>query len=341
MRILITGAAGFIGFHLSQKLVALGHEIVGLDNINGYYRNALKFDRLGQLGIPLDSAARFNFLCTSDMHKNFSFVRFNLEDGKALTELFSEHQFEMVVHLAAQAGVRYSLDNPHAYVNSNIVGFLNILECCRNHEIIHLIYASSSSVYGLNKKVPFSVEDKVNQPISLYAATKRSNELMAHTYSHLFQLSVTGLRFFTVYGPWGRPDMAMYKFTEAIINGKPIKVFNNGLMERDFTYVDDIVNGILEIINKRGVQKIKAKSLFELYNLGSSKSIQLKELIETIEHCLDLKAKRILLPLQPGDVVKTWADMKDFKAAFDYTPSTEFSKGVNDFVKWYKEYHKL
>ena len=336
MKILVTGAAGFIGYHVSHRLVSMGYQVVGLDNINGYYRNTLKFDRLKELGINLENAARFNFLTSSETFPNFQFLRINLEDGKALTELFAQQDFSMVIHLAAQAGVRYSLDNPHAYVNSNIIGFLNILECCRHYPVEHLIYASSSSVYGLNKSVPFKTTDNVDKPISLYAATKKSNELMAHTYNHLFGLSMTGLRFFTVYGPWGRPDMATYRFTEAILEDKPIKVFNNGLMERDFTYIDDIVKGILKIVEKR---KSSTDALFELFNLGNSNSIKLTHLIQAVEKALGKKAKQTLLPLQPGDVLKTWADMEDFEKEYGPLQKTTVKDGIEVFVKWYKSYH--
>lgn len=334
MAILVTGAAGFIGFHLSKMLVEAGHKVVGLDNINDYYDPQLKYDRLKELGISDKNAIKFNENCESSKFENFEFIRLNLEDRENLPNLFRHYQFEKVINLAAQAGVRYSIENPEAYIDSNLVGFANLLECCRHHEIKHLIYASSSSVYGQNKKVPFSTEDNVDHPISLYAATKKSNELMAHTYSHLYGFPTTGLRFFTVYGPWGRPDMAMFLFTDAIINDKPIKVFNNGDQERDFTYIDDIVAGVVKIVDKNNCKG------YSLYNIGNSKPINLLEFIKEIEQKLGKSAQKEMLPKQPGDVERTWADVESLKRKFEYKPSTDISQGVEKFVNWYKEYYK-
>ena len=313
MKILVTGAAGFIGYHTDLKLISSNHEIVGMDNLNDYYDVDLKYARLKELGIAKSQAEKFNAVVESDKTpKIFKFIRMHLEDRAALPILFKTEKFDVVCNLAAQAGVRYSLENPEAYVDSNIVGFLNILECCRNNKIKHLVYASSSSVYGLNKKVPFETSDNVDHPISLYAATKKSNELMAHTYSHLYGFPTTGLRFFTVYGPWGRPDMAMFLFTEAMVNGKPIKVFNKGNMERDFTYIDDIVEGVVRIIEKSTSERLTNKELYKLYNIGNNRSVKLLDFIEAIEQSLGIKAKRDMLPMQPGDVDKTWANVDDF-----------------------------
>ena len=286
MKILITGVAGFIGFHLARKLVASGHTVVGLDNINDYYDVDLKYARLKKLGITKDEARTFKNLNSSKELPNFKFIRLSLEDRKSLPELFEKEKFQMICNLAAQAGVRYSLENPEAYIDSNIVGFSNILECSRNYDIEHFVYASSSSVYGLNNKIPFEETDVVDTPISLYAATKKSNELMAHTYSHLYGMKTTGLRFFTVYGPWGRPDMAMFLFTEAILNSKPIDIFNHGKMERDFTFIDDIVEGVqrvLETVERTG-------QLYKIYNIGNNSSIKLMDFIETLEKNLGKKA---------------------------------------------------
>ena len=291
MKILVTGAAGFIGFHVSKLLIEKGHTVVGLDNINTYYDVNLKFARLEELGISRKKAAIFNYL-TNNLNASFKFIRLSLEDRTELPKLFKNEKFDVVCHLAAQAGVRYSLENPNAYIDSNIVGFLNILECCRHNHIKHLVYASSSSVYGLNEKVPFETTDNVDHPISLYAATKKSNELMAHTYSHLYGFLTTGLRFFTVYGPWGRPDMAMFLFTEAMIKGHPIKVFNNGNMERDFTYIDDIVEGVVRIIEKSTEERIANKERYKLYNIGNNQSVKLMDFIEAIEKSLGITAKK-------------------------------------------------
>ena len=342
MKILVTGAAGFIGFHTTLKIIANGHEVVGLDNINAYYDVGLKFGRLQELGVGKKQVEKFDALVESKKYKGrFKFVRMNLEDGDALSKLFNSQNFDVVCHLAAQAGVRYSLENPEAYIDSNIVGFLNLLECCRHHKIKHLVYASSSSVYGLNTKVPFKTTDNVDHPISLYAATKKSNELMAHTYSHLFGFPTTGLRFFTVYGPWGRPDMALFLFTDAMIKGKPIKVFNNGNMARDFTYVDDVVEGVVRIIEKSTVERLANKELYKLYNIGNNKSVKLLDFITAIETRLGLTAKKEMLPMQPGDVAITWASVDDLIRDYDYSPDTPLKKGVDSFIGWYKRYYKI
>ncbi|MCK0192567.1 NAD-dependent epimerase [Arenibacter sp. F20364] len=341
MKILVTGAAGFIGFHVTRLLMKKGHEVIGLDNINDYYDTNLKFDRLKELGISYKNAKKFNKLSTSRTNPDsFRFIRLNLEDREALPLLFQKNHFEVVCNLAAQAGVRYSLENPEAYIDSNIVGFLNILECCRHYNIEHLVYASSSSVYGLNKKVPFETTDNVDHPISLYAATKKSNELMAHTYSHLYGFASTGLRFFTVYGPWGRPDMAMFLFTDAIIQGKPIKVFNQGQMERDFTYIDDIAEGVVRVIEKDTKERINKRQSYKIYNIGNNNSVKLLDFIEAIENNLGIRAKREYLPMQAGDVEKTWANVEALINDFDYKPNTPIQKGIELFIQWYKEYYK-
>ncbi|TBN06535.1 NAD-dependent epimerase [Hyunsoonleella flava] len=340
MKILVTGAAGFIGFFTSKILLDKGHIVVGLDNINDYYDTKLKFDRLRELGIDNDQASAFNSLCKSKNINNFSFIRMNLENREELPKLFENEKFDVVCNLAAQAGVRYSLENPESYVDSNLVGFLNILECCRNFKIKHLVYASSSSVYGLNEKIPFSTEDNVDNPISLYAATKKSNELMAHTYSHLFKFPTTGLRFFTVYGPWGRPDMAMFLFTDAIVNNRPIKVFNYGKMERDFTYVDDIVEGVVRILEHPNEERIENNVLYKVYNIGNNNSVKLLDFIKEIEFNLNTEAEKNMLPIQPGDVERTWANVDDLIKDYDYRPNTSIKHGVKAFVDWYKSYYK-
>lgn len=339
MKILVTGAAGFIGFFVAKSLLENGHTVVGLDNINDYYDVNLKYDRLKELGISKSDAEVFNKIAISESNSQFSFIRLNLEDREHLPLLFKEQAFDKVCNLAAQAGVRYSLENPEAYVDSNVVGFLNILECCRHYKIKHLVYASSSSVYGLNEKIPFETSDNVDHPISLYAATKKSNELMAHTYAHLYGFKTTGLRFFTVYGPWGRPDMAMFLFTDAIVNNKPIKVFNNGKLERDFTYIDDITEGVVRIIQKPVTEQLDGESLFKIYNIGNSKSVKLMDFITAIEESLSTEAKKDMYPMQPGDVERTWANVDDLIADYDYRPNTPIKEGVQSFVDWYKEYY--
>jgi len=333
VRILVTGAAGFIGFHLSQRLLAKGDEVVGLDNLNDYYDVSLKKDRLAQLqGKP-----------------GFSFHQLDLTNCEGMTQLFAEHNFDVVVNLAAQAGVRYSLENPHAYINRNIVGFINILEGCRHSQVKHLVFASSSSVYGANTKIPFSVHDNVDHPISLYAATKKANELMAHTYSHLYGIPTTGLRFFSVYGPWGRPDMALFIFTKAILSGQPIDVFNQGKMRRDFTYIDDIVVGILKVIDKiptpnpgwSGNTPDPATSYvpYKLYNIGNNQPMELMYFIEVLESCLGIKAQKNMLPMQPGDVPINYADIDDIMADVGFKPNTSIEEGIKKFVDWYRSYY--
>ncbi|MCP5204160.1 MAG: NAD-dependent epimerase [Pseudomonadales bacterium] len=335
MKVLVTGAAGFIGFHVCQRLLARGDEVVGLDNINDYYDVNLKLARLARLQ-PL---------------AGFSFARLDLQEREALEALFREHRFAAVINLAAQAGVRYSLENPRAYIDSNIVGFTNILECCRHHDIGHLVYASSSSVYGMNTSMPFSIHDNVDHPISLYAASKKANELMAHTYSHLFGLPTTGLRFFTVYGPWGRPDMALFLFTRAILAGEPIKVFNNGRMRRDFTYIDDIVEGVLRVTDNTAAPNPAwdganpdpgtSTAPYRLYNIGNNNPVELSEFIDAIEQALGKQARRELLPMQPGDVAATFADIDDLEADVGYRPATPLREGIGRFVAWYLEHmHK-
>ncbi len=337
MKILVTGAAGFIGYHVSKQLIDKGHDVVGIDNINDYYDVHLKYARLNELGIPREASEKFlNAVESNNNNYKFKFIRVNLEDKEALPKIFEQEQFEVVCNLAAQAGVRYSLENPMAYVDSNMVGFVNLLECCRNHDIKHLVYASSSSVYGLNKKIPFETADSVDLPISLYAASKKANELMAHTYSHLFKIPTTGLRFFTVYGPWGRPDMAMFLFTDAIVNNKPIKVFNNGHMERDFTYIDDIVNGVVKII-----ETPRKKPLYKIYNIGNNNAVKLLDFIGEIEKNLGREAQKNMLPMQPGDVEKTWANVDELIKDYKYQPNTSIKEGVKSFVDWYKIYYGI
>ena len=335
MKILVTGTAGFIGFHLANKLLDEGAEVVGMDNINDYYSTDLKYARLADAGIA-NTAENWHQKQVSSKNKNYSFVRMNLEDREQLNELFEHEKFDLVCNLAAQAGVRYSIENPQTYIDSNIVGFVYILEACRHNSIKHLVYASSSSVYGNSDKMPLSVNDSVDNPISLYAATKKSNELMAHTYSHLFGLPTTGLRFFTVYGPWGRPDMAYFLFTKAILAGKPIKIFNNGDMYRDFTYVDDIVEGIVKILN--GAPQLIPP--YKVHNIGNASPVKLMDFIETIEDALGEKAVKEFHDMQPGDVYKTFADVSELQKDFDYAPDTSLSKGIGEFVDWYRSFYK-
>lgn len=339
MKVLVTGAAGFIGFYVSKVLLTKGHTVVGLDNINNYYDVNLKFARLKELGIKKETAEIYGDINSSKTESNFSFIKMNLEDRENLPVLFNNQKFDVVCNLAAQAGVRYSLENPESYIDSNLVGYLNILECCRNYDIKHLIYASSSSVYGLNEKIPFSTSDNVDHPISLYAATKKSNELMAHTYSHLFKIPTTGLRFFTVYGPWGRPDMAMFLFTDAIVKNKPIKVFNYGKMERDFTYVGDIVEGVVRIIEKHPKNRIENNELYKVYNIGNNNSVKLLDFIKEIEFNLNTEAKKEMLPIQPGDVERTWANVDELIKDYDYRPNTSIKDGIKSFIDWFKEYY--
>ena len=337
MKILVTGAAGFIGYHLVKTLIKDNHEVIGLDNINDYYSTNLKFDRLKELGINKDSAKDFLSLSGSNLFQNFKFIRMNLEDRENLPKLFKDQKFDVVCNLAAQAGVRYSIENPETYIDSNIVGFLNILECCRNHNIKKLVYASSSSVYGDNKKTPFEETDNTDKPISLYAASKKSNELMAHTYSHLFKLNTIGLRFFTVYGSWGRPDMAYYLFADAITKDKAIKVFNNGDLSRDFTHVDDIVIGVKSAI----LSDSSTKKLCELYNIGNNKPVVLTKFIEVIEKYLGKKAIKKMLPMQDGDVKKTCASISKLTKDYNFQNKVSLDKGIEEFINWYKVYHNV
>ncbi len=336
-KILVTGAAGFIGFHLCKQLLEQGYSVVGLDNLNNYYDVGLKFDRLTELGIAKDDASYYNKLCTSSKHANFQFIQLKLEDRVQLPKLFQQHNFDKVCNLAAQAGVRYSIENPEVYADSNISGFLNVLECMRYNKVKKLVYASSSSVYGNNKKVPFSETDNVDEPISVYAATKKSNELMAHTYSHLYGIECIGLRFFTVYGPWGRPDMALFLFTDAILKDKPIKVFNHGDLSRDFTYIDDIITGVVNTLEK----SLPNKSLHEVYNIGNSNPVQLMDFIKAIEEATQREAKKEMLPMQPGDVATTYADVSKLKRDFNYAPNTKVKKGICSFVEWYRQYYSF
>lgn len=337
-KILVTGAAGFIGFHLCKLLAQQGVAVIGLDNINDYYDVNLKYARLQELGINRADAESFTHKVVSDKFQNLEFVRMNLEDREQLPALFQTESFDAVVNLAAQAGVRYSLENPMAYVDSNIVGFVNLLECCRYNKISHLVYASSSSVYGENGKVPFSEDDRVDNPVSLYAATKKANELMAHTYSHLYKIPTSGLRFFTVYGPWGRPDMAPILFASAITEDRPIKVFNNGQMSRDFTYIDDIVRGIAITLNNPPTVE-KAHPFYQVFNIGNGSPVSLMEFIETLENNLGKIAEKNMLPMQLGDVPRTWADTKHLNA-LGYQSTTPIAIGVGEFVKWYNNYIK-
>lgn len=323
--ILVTGAAGFIGFHLAKRLLDADIPVVGIDNLNAYYDPSLKQARLNLLG----------------NYEGFGFENIDIADRARLPELFGRHQFEVVVNLAAQAGVRYSIENPQVYIDSNLVGFANILESCRHAETKHLVYASSSSVYGANKKLPFAVDDNVDHPISLYAATKKANELMSHTYSHLFGLPATGLRFFTVYGPWGRPDMALFKFTKAILEDKPIDVYNNGQMRRDFTYVDDIVEGVMQVMSVPPAKGDCSASgaPYRLYNIGNNQPVMLMDFIQAIESAIGKKAKMNMMPMQPGDVPDTYADVSGLVKDYGFKPSTTVTDGVAKFVDWYKDYY--
>lgn len=332
MKILVTGAAGFIGYHLCEKLIKLGYQVVGIDNINGYYDINLKLARLKQLGIT--SIYEHKVSVSDKYNDSFHFLKLSLEDQVQLPLLFKQYSFDVVCNLAAQAGVRYSIEEPMIYVESNIVGFMNLLECMRHNKTKKLVYASSSSVYGNSDKIPFSTNDNVDHPISLYAATKKANELMAHTYSHLFDMQTIGLRFFTVYGPWGRPDMAMFLFTEAILNDKPIKVFNNGELYRDFTYIDDIISGVIATIEKPSDDK------YLIYNVGNSKPEKLLDFIEEIENFTGKKGIKEMLPMQSGDVNKTFADIENFKRDYNYNPNTNIKLGVKKFIEWYKIYYK-
>jgi UDP-glucuronate 4-epimerase len=323
--ILVTGAAGFIGFHLSHHLVNQGMRVIGIDNLNDYYDPQLKRDRLAQI----------------NDHPNFTFVTLDLCDRSSLDDVFKTHHPQFVINLAAQAGVRYSLENPHVYVDSNLVGFVNILECCRHHDVQHLVYASSSSVYGANRKIPFSTEDNVDHPVSLYAATKKANELMAHTYSHLYAIPTTGLRFFTVYGTWGRPDMAYFLFTKAMLEERPIKVFNHGKMRRDFTYVDDVVDGIARVMNHipKPPADGSSQAPYAVYNIGNNKPVELLQFITVLENALGITARKEFLPMQPGDVVETYADTQPLTDAVGFQAKTSIEMGLPKFVNWYRQYY--
>ncbi|KHD13002.1 capsular biosynthesis protein CpsI [Candidatus Thiomargarita nelsonii] len=335
MKILVTGAAGFIGFHLSKRLLARGDEVVGLDNLNDYYDVNLKKARLSQL----------------EEQANFRLIKMELADREGVAQLFARENIQRVVNLAAQAGVRYSIENPHAYVDSNIVGFVNLLEGCRHNAVEHLVFASSSSVYGLNTQLPFSVHHNVDHPISLYAATKKANELMAHTYAHLYNLPTTGLRFFTVYGPWGRPDMALFKFTKGILEGQPIDVYNRGQMRRDFTYIDDIVEGVIRVLDKipegnsawssDTPDPSASRAPYKLYNIGNNNPVELMQYIETLEKMLGKTAKKNLLPMQAGDVQATYADVDDLVRDVGFKPQTLIDEGIGRFVEWYKHYYAV
>ena len=350
MKILITGTAGFIGFHLANKLIARGDEVVGLDCINDYYDPNVKYGRLGYAGID-QKDIEYNKLTQSSKTANYRFIKLQLEDKENLDSLFELERFDAVCNLAAQAGVRYSIENPIAYINANIIGFINILESCRDHRVENLSYASSSSVYGLNESYPFSTSDNVDHPMSLYAATKKSNELMAHTYSHLYGISTTGLRFFTVYGPWGRPDMALFLFTKAALEERSIDVFNHGEMLRDFTYVDDIVEGVTRIIDNpaqpnldwSGTQPDPSTSSapYKIYNIGNNDPVKLMDFIEAIENALGKKIQKNMMPLQAGDVPATYANVDDLVRDLDYKPSTPVQKGIDNFVAWYREFFKV
>ena len=338
MKILVTGTAGFIGSHLSLRLLERGDEVVGLDNINDYYDVNVKYGRLQRGGIvdTLEDGANIPYgeLLTSKTNSNYKFIKLNLEDKDAMMQLFEEQKFDAVCNLAAQAGVRYSLTNPDAYMQSNIIGFMNILEACRHFEVKNLSYASSSSVYGSNEKLPFSTSDSVDHPISLYAASKKSNELMAHTYSHLFGISTTGLRFFTVYGPWGRPDMALFLFVKAALEGKAIDVFNNGQMLRDFTYIDDIVEGVIRVIDNPRSDTPP----YKVYNIGNNNPVKLMDFITAIENKLGKKIEKNMMPIQPGDVPATYADVTDLVNDLGYKPATPIQEGIDKFVDWYLEF---
>lgn len=350
MKILITGTAGFIGFHLANRLLNDGHTVIGIDSINDYYDVQLKYRRLEVAGIDTKNIA-YNQPCKSSVYKGYTFYFLNLENKEALQQVFIKHQPEIVINLAAQAGVRYSIENPDAYVQSNLVGFANLLQCCKDANIKHLLFASSSSVYGLNDEIPFTEEQHVDHPISLYAATKKSNELMAHVYSHLYHIPVTGLRFFTVYGPWGRPDMALFTFTKNIVEGKPIKVFNNGNMQRDFTYIDDIIEGVVRVMHQlpqgdtnwhnKTSSAATSSAPYRIYNIGNNSPINLLDFIDAIENALQIKAVKQMLPMQPGEVLVTYASTESLAKDTGYKPSIPVSEGVKQFILWYKEFYKI
>jgi UDP-glucuronate 4-epimerase len=350
MKILITGSAGFIGYSLAQKILQRGDEVVGLDNINDYYDVNLKYARLAETGID-KARIEWNILVPSRAFKNYRFVRLNLEDKRKVMGLFKKERFDMVAHLAAQAGVRYSISNPDVYIQSNVAGFLNVLEACRQYKVLHLVYASSSSVYGLNEQMPFTVSQCTNHPVSLYAATKKSNELMAHTYSYLFNIPTTGLRFFTVYGPWGRPDMAYFLFADAIMKERPITVYNQGMMKRDFTYIDDVVDGIMHVLDKPAEPSLTWSGLspdpscspapYRIYNIGNDNPVALMDLIRELEKNCGKKAKIEMREQELSDVLATWADINELVADFHYKPSTPVQTGLNKFIKWFREFYAI
>ncbi|WP_028574648.1 NAD-dependent epimerase [Desulfonatronovibrio hydrogenovorans] len=349
MKILITGTAGFIGFKLALAFARRGDQVVGLDNINDYYDIRVKHGRLEHSGFP--PPYEYGRLTWSEKYPELGFIKLNLEDRQGLEKLFKEQKFDRVCNLAAQAGVRYSLTNPQAYVDSNLVGYVNLLECCRHNNVQHFVFASSSSVYGLNETQPFSTHDNVDHPISLYAATKKSNELMAHTYAHLYGLPSTGLRFFTVYGPWGRPDMALFLFTKAILEDQPINVFNHGRMQRDFTYIDDIVEGVIRVVDKApqgnpdwsglDPDPSSSRAPYKIYNIGNNNPVELMDFITTLEQVLGKKARKNLLPMQPGDVPSTYADVQDLVQDLGYKPETPVKEGIMEFVGWYRDFFKV
>ncbi len=350
MKILVTGTAGFIASALAKRLIARGDEVVGLDNINDYYDVRVKYGRLKSAGIKRKKI-EYNSLVQSKKFKNYRFIKLNLEDRANLERLFKEEKFDKVCNLAAQAGVRYSIENPYTYIDSNIVGFINILECCRHNKIKALSYASTSSVYGLNESYPFSTSHSADHPMSLYAATKKSNELMAHTYSHLYDVPTTGLRFFTVYGPWGRPDLALFLFTKAILENKAINVFNYGDMQRDFTYIDDIVEGVVRVIDNPPAKNPKwdaknpdsknSSAPYKIYNIGNNNPVKLMDFIGAIEKKIGIVAKKNMMPLQAGDVPQTYADVSDLIEDLNYKPNTSIKKGIGEFVDWYREFFKV
>ena len=350
MKALVTGAAGFIGSYTVKALVAQGCEVVGLDNINSYYDVQLKYDRLADTGIAKESIEK-DILLPSAKYPSYRFIKMDLTDREGLTNLFKDEHFDIVVNLAAQAGVRYSIENPYAYIESNIVGFLNLLECCRHYPVNHLVYASSSSIYGLNDKVPYAETDKADSPVSLYAATKKSNELMAHAYSKLYSIPTTGVRFFTVYGPWGRPDMSPFLFADAMLHGRPIKVFNNGDMLRDFTYIDDIVEGVLRVIDHipaptpdwsaQAPDPSSSAAPYKIYNIGNSHPVKLMDFIHAIEEAIARPAEKIYLPMQPGDVYQTNADTSALQSELGFKPDKPIKEGVRETIDWYRSFYQL
>ena len=352
MKILITGTAGFIGFHLAKKLLDRGDEVVGIDNINDYYDVNLKYARLAELGIAVeDNAFAWDEKVTSTSYEKHTFIKMDLSDMESINRLFEEEHFDAVCNLAAQAGVRYSLENPHTYIQSNVVGFMNLLEACRHYGVNNLCYASSSSIYGLNKSQPFKTSDHTDHQVSIYAATKKSNEVMAHTYAHLYGIATTGLRFFTVYGPWGRPDMAPMLFTDAILNHRAINVFNHGKMSRDFTYIDDIVEGIVKVIDNPAKvdenfdahhpEPTTSSAPYRIYNIGHNSPLPLMTFIETLEETLGMKAEKNFMDMQDGDVVSTYADVSGLMEDFNYKPTTKLDVGIAHFVRWYKAFYKV